>query len=466
MSLQLTERVNKMIPIDLNEMVVLPSLLTLLFDSVDWVQVIMTILLIFGLWGMFKKSGIPSWYALIPCAREYMFARCAGREPEGRVTSVVTFLLTVLDLVVIWMDYDTFESLVLLFDILSLSLEIVRFIYMIRIYAGIINVYGRRRRWMVMWILLRSVTSIIWGWNKKYQPSVKVEDLSSESLTEMNGKEASVMREGLTVNLKERTATEFFQKKYLLRDIHMSIQPGHMVLLLGGSGAGKTTFLNAVNGYEKAKAKVTLNGGDVYGEYKKMMYQVGFVPQQELMRGKDTVYHTLMDSAVMRLPAMVSRADRKERVEEVMKIFGLGPVRGNLVDKLSGGQKKRLSIAMEFISNPSLFILDEPDSGLDGVMARELMEQLRKIADQGKIVIVITHTPDRVIDLFDDVIVLAKDTHRTGRLAFFGSIKDARQFFGKEKMEQIVLSINRQEEGGEGRADEFIQKYSEVTQHA
>ena len=145
-----------------------------------------------------------------------------------------------------------------------------------------------------------------------------------------------------------------------------------------------------------------------------------------------------------------------------MKIFGLEPVKNNLVEKLSGGQKKRASIAMEFISNPSLFILDEPDSGLDGVMARELMEQLRAIANQGKIVIVITHTPDRVIDLFDDVIVLAKDKNRTGRLAFFGPIEEARAFFGKEKMEEVVMAINRKEEGGEGRADEFIERYAEV----
>ena len=77
----------------------------------------------------------------------------------------------------------------------------------------------------------------------------------------------------------------------------------------------------------------------------------------------------------------------------------------------------------------------------------------------------ITHTPDRVIDLFDDVIVLAKDANRTGRLAFFGSIDDARAFFGKQRMEEIVMSVNRKEEGGEGRADEFIEKYAEV-QHA
>ena len=133
-----------------------------------------------------------------------------------------------------------------------------------------------------------------------------------------------------------------------------------------------------------------------------------------------------------------------------------------MVVKLSGGQRKRLSIAMEFLSNPTLFILDEPDSGLDGVMARKLFLKLRQIADQGKIIIVITHTPDRVIDLFDDVIVLAKDSNRTGRLAYFGPIQGAREFFGKETMEEIVMAVNREEEGGEGRADEFVMKYAEV----
>ena len=268
------------------------------------------------------------------------------------------------------------------------------------------------------------------------------------------------MDEGLTVNLTERTATEFFRKKVLLRDIHMSIPQGHMVLLLGGSGAGKTTYVNAINGYEKAKAQVMLNGTDLYKHYKKMQYEVGFVPQGEMMRGKDTVLNTLLDAAKLRLPVEVGAKRRRERVNEVMEIFGLTPVKNNLVEKLSGGQKKRLSISMEFISNPSLFILDEPDSGLDGVMARALFEQLRRIADSGRIVIVITHTPDRVIDLFDDVIVLAKDSARTGRLAFYGSVGDARKFFGREKMEDIVKAVNRKEEGGDGLADEFVMKYA------
>ena len=205
-----------------------------------------------------------------------------------------------------------------------------------------------------------------------------------------------------------------------------------------------------------------LNGHNVYTQYDQMIHEMGFVPQSEMMRGKNTVLNTLMDSAKLRLPIDVPAEDLKSRVDEVMEIFGLTPVQNHLVEKLSGGQKKRLSIGMEMISNPALFILDEPDSGLDGVMARALFEQLRKIADTGRIVIVITHTPDRVVDLFDDVIVLAKDSARTGRLAFYGSIGDARSFFGREHMEDIVKAINDKNVGGDGMADEFVMKYAEV----
>ena len=191
-----------------------------------------------------------------------------------------------------------------------------------------------------------------------------------------------------------------------------------------------------------------------------MKYDIGFVPQQDLVRGSDTVYRTLSDAASLRLPSTVKGEARRERINEVLDIFGLTPVKRSLVDKLSGGQRKRLSIAMEYISDPTLFILDEPDSGLDGVMARSLFEKLREIADSGKIVIVITHTPDRVADLFDDVIVVAKDAHRTGRLAFYGATAGAYGFFGKNSMEEILMSVNRAEEGGEGKADDFVRKYS------
>ena len=421
-------------------------------------------LLFFGLWGIFRKCGIKPWWALVPCAREYQMGKAAGREDEGRIAAVVQAIWSLLMLITLFSPNDP-DAAGRYFSFLSISevlVELIQIIYMIRIYLGLIDMFKQKTVWIIVWIPFEFIPACIYGWFKEFQPRMTVEDVKSATAGYFSGKQAAVMDQGLTVNLEERTATEFFKKKYLLRDIHMYIQPGHMVLLLGGSGAGKTTYLNAVNGYEKAKAEVVLNGRNMYKDYKDMQYEIGFVPQQDLMRGSDSVYLTLMDAATLRLPESFTKAERHARVEEVMTIFGLTPVQKNLVSKLSGGQRKRLSIAMEFISNPSLFILDEPDSGLDGVMARELFLQLRQIADQGKIIIVITHTPDRVIDLFDDVIVLAKDANRTGRLAYYGPIEDARTFFGKDSMEEIVKTINRQEEGGEGRADEFIQKYAEV----
>ena len=445
-------------------MLVVQILLVVFARSTSLSEIVLSALFMAGIWRIFEKSGIKGWWALIPGAREYQLACCAGRESEGPVYSLASagsIALQVLSRLLTFNSTDV-STVKIMIVIASLVLGLISFIYSIRVYAGLIDVYGVRKLWLWLWALSYTsfIPALLWGFGKKYQPAWKVEDIRTEMARLATHGSASVMSEGLTVNLTERSATEFFKKKVLLRDIHMAIPQGHMVLLLGGSGAGKTTYLNAINGYEKAKAEVLLNGTDLYKHYKKMQYEVGFVPQSEMMRGKDTVLNTLMDAARLRLPKEVSSEQRKARVKEVMEIFGLLPVKNNLVEKLSGGQKKRLSISMEFISNPSLFILDEPDSGLDGVMARELFEQLRKIADTGKIVIVITHTPDRVIDLFDDVIVLAKDSARTGRLAYYGSIEDARQFFDRERMEQIVKSVNRVEEGGDGLADEFVLKYA------
>ena len=436
--------------------------------SKDPYLIISTLLYFIGLWGIFRKCSIEGWYALIPCAREWKLGAAAGRDKEGRILAVIRGVLLLFSVVQEFLTAGSgavADRLLSLIGILEFIIGMTDILYTVRICLSLTEVFDRKKAWILLWVLAEWIPALLWGWMKKYQPLWTAQEMQSDAATFFSNSRASVLDQGLTVNLEERTAREFFKKTYLLRDIHMYIQPGHMVLLLGGSGAGKTTYVNAVNGYEKAKAEVVLNGRNMYTNYKEMQYDIGFVPQLDLMRGSDSVYRTLMDAASLRLPEEFTRAQREERVEEVMKIFGLTPVKDSLVVKLSGGQRKRLSIAMEFISNPSLFILDEPDSGLDGVMARELFLQLRRIADQGKIIIVITHTPDRVIDLFDDVIVLAKDSNRTGRLAYFGPIEEARKFFGKEKMEEIVKSINRTEEGGEGRADEFILKYTEV-QHA
>ena len=268
----------------------------------------------------------------------------------------------------------------------------------------------------------------------------------------------------LSVWIEERNVWHRAKKKTLLKDIRLELSAGEMVLVLGGSGAGKTTFMNAVMGYEKAEGQILYDGADIYEEYEKMKYEIGYVPQQDLLRLNDTVYDTLFNAARMRLPSGLSRAEYETHVEETIGILGLDRVRDSLVGKLSGGQRKRLSIAVEFVGNPSLFFLDEPDSGLDGTMARALMENLRAIADHGKIVIVISHSPDRAFELFDKVIVLAKGAKDdVGHLVFFGSPQQACAFFETETLERIVRRINNTDEGGDGLADHFIAKFEEMS---
>ncbi len=265
---------------------------------------------------------------------------------------------------------------------------------------------------------------------------------------------------GLNIAIDERTVSNSMKKYTLLKDINLSVDPGSMVMILGGSGAGKSTFVNAVTGYEKAKATITEGGINYYEQYDQVKHRIGFVPQENLLREEDTVLMTVSNAADLRLPASMSSEEKKRLVRMALETFGLSGREDTLVSKLSGAQKTRLYIATEFVASPNLFILDEPDSGLDGIMAKELMENLRLIACQGKMVLVITHAPDRVANLFDKVIVLAKGTeNHIGQLAFYGGIQEAKDFFGADSLENVVKRINAVNEGGDGRADEFIEKY-------
>ncbi len=413
-----------------------------------------------GLYLIFGKCGVKKIWAWVPFVREYHLGVCADREAEGRIYAKLAVVSLVADIIYYCLEYAKISAGALFYAI-AFAILIAELLYSARLFLGLIKMFGKSRKWLPLLVIMAGPVLLYWGLSPKYVPKKKATESEMAATAKVLGTDIASIKDGLTVNITDRTVIDFFKKKILLKDIHMCIPKGHMVLLLGGSGAGKTTYLNAVTGYEKANANVTLGEEDVYFDYVKMMYDIGFVPQQDLMRGNDTVALTLSDAATLRLPSSVSAAERKKRVKEVLEQFGLLAVKANLVQKLSGGQRKRLSIAMEFISDPTLFILDEPDSGLDGVVARALFEKLRAIADEKKIVIVITHTPDRVIDLFDDVIVLAKDSGRTGRLAWYGPVDKAYEFFGKSSMEEILLSINQKDEGGEGRADEFVEKYAD-----
>lgn len=434
---------------------------------INWLSsnytVLDTILFTIGLVFLFKKYRISPVWAFVPIARNYKLSQCADREEDGITWCIFKFLAAIWVVVLPAVDelFVNYPQVVKCNQIFYYGLLFFELVYNIKVYLGLCEEFGRSKKHILYWFFFEGITMLVWGLNKKFVPKIMHEQ-EDVNLIEESGAMAKQLDEGLSIDIKARKAKNGIKTKVLLKDIHLSIKPGNMVLLLGGSGAGKTTFLNAVNGYEPADAKIILNGDNVYKSFDKMKYEIGFVPQQDLIRYQDSVYKTLEDAARLRLPSKVHKKEMNERIDEVLNIFGLASVKNNLVGKQSGGQKKRISIATEFISDPSLFILDEPDSGLDGIMARDLMKRLHDISRQGKIVIVITHTPDRVIDLFDEVIVLGKDANRTGRLVFYGSIDDAKKFFEKDTMEDIVRCINREDEGGEGRSDEFIQKYAEV----
>ena len=426
-------------------------------------------LLSFALFVISKKLDWKKrWPAWIPGYRLYCLGDSVGLSREGMYCGIMDLLFINS---VIANHVISKEVLGELASLIHLVLFIFLFIYRLRIYMQILKLFGLGKKWIILWLFADWLPLLIIGLGKKYQPQrERIMDASevkpgetgqsaAEVYTSLN-ESVPVVNEGLSVHLKERTVTDFGKKICLLKDIAMNIPPNSLVLLLGGSGAGKTTLINAVIGYEQADAKILLNGVDVYEDYDRVKHKIGFVPQQNLIRAKDTVINTVGDAAKMRLPVSVTKQERDKMIQEDMDLLGLTSGQDGLVSKKSGGQLRRICIAMELVTDPALFILDEPDSGLDGVISREIFTKLRQIADEGRIVIVITHTPDRVIDLFDKVIVLAKDSNKTGRLAFYGSPQEAKEFFGKESMEQVVMSVNGKEEGGEGRADELVEKYA------
>ncbi len=228
---------------------------------------------------------------------------------------------------------------------------------------------------------------------------------------------------GLDAVLLEQRVTD---KINLLQQISFSIRPHEFVAVVGTSGAGKSTLLGALSGLKPATGgTILLNGTPLYENFSAFRTTLGYVPQDDILHKELPVQKALEYAAALRLPDDTSSAERKERVEQVLKQLELDQRRNVPISRLSGGQRKRVSIGAELLTQPGLFFLDEATSGLDPGVEGRLMKLLRGLADEGHTIILITHATKNVM-LCDQVAFLA----RGGYLAYYGPPEEALSYFG------------------------------------
>ncbi len=219
----------------------------------------------------------------------------------------------------------------------------------------------------------------------------------------------------------------------ILQDISVAFQPREFIVVVGQSGGGKSTFLDAVAGYRPATppSRVLVNDIDVYTQFDAIRNDIGYVPQKDIIHMELTVYQALDYAARLRMPPDISEAERHNRVTEVLQDLDLLHRQDVQISGLSGGQQKRVSIGVELLTKPGLFFLDEPTSGLDPGTETALMQLMRRLADQGRTIVLITHATKNVM-LADKVIFLA----RGGYLAWFGAPEDALEYFDQYRSER------------------------------
>jgi ABC-type multidrug transport system ATPase subunit len=231
---------------------------------------------------------------------------------------------------------------------------------------------------------------------------------------------------------KEVTNRSGGGKIRLLDEVDLSIQPNEFVGLLGPSGAGKSTLMDSLNGMRPASSgHVLVNNLDLYQHLESLKQSIGYVPQDDIIHRELTVYRTLYYVARLRLSRDISTAEINQVVNEVMDITGLSERRDVPISQLSGGQRKRVSIAVELITKPSIIFLDEPTSGLDPATEEKVMKLFRQIAESGRTVILTTHAMENV-KLFDKLVVLMR-----GKLVFYGKPQEALAHCGAESFKDL-----------------------------
>ena len=222
----------------------------------------------------------------------------------------------------------------------------------------------------------------------------------------------------------------------ILDDVSVSLPPGSFTALIGPSGAGKSTLLSALSGARPAsRGQVLLNGADLYLSFEALKATLGYVPQEDIVHRELTVAQSLGFTARLRLPPDTTDAERAKRVADVLATLELSERRDTPVSRLSGGQRKRVSIAAELLTEPNLIYLDEPTSGLDPGLEEALMLLLRELAYKGKTVVLVTHTLDN-IHLCDAIALLVD-----GRLAFYGGVGEAKAYFDIDHMVNLYARL-------------------------
>jgi len=223
----------------------------------------------------------------------------------------------------------------------------------------------------------------------------------------------------------------------ILRDISLAVQGGEFIALVGGSGAGKSTLVKAMNGFNPAThGRMLINGDDLYANLDAYRTLMGYVPQDDIIHKRLPVRLALWYAAKLRLPDATPR-EIEQRIAAVLQAVDMTQHAEKPVYVLSGGQRKRVSIAVELLSQPELLFLDEPTSGLDPGLEKKMMYDLNRLADQGQTVVLVTHATAN-IEQCDHVAFLTQ-----GRLAYYGPPSDAIDYFEAQDFADIYLKLSQ-----------------------
>jgi ABC-type multidrug transport system ATPase subunit/pSer/pThr/pTyr-binding forkhead associated (FHA) protein len=235
---------------------------------------------------------------------------------------------------------------------------------------------------------------------------------------------------------------EVGKRRVICNNVDITINPCEMVTIVGGSGAGKTTIMNCLSGYSQpTRGSVMVNGVDLYENFDALKNIIGYVPQSDIVYDNLTVFDMLGYAANLRLPDDLSKAEVTKRINEVIAMVELATRKDTLIKNLSGGQRKRASIAVELLSDPNLLYLDEPASGLDPGTERNLMKTLKKMSEDGKTVIFVTHSTLN-LHLCDNIAFMGGGGH----LCFYGSYEEALDFFKVNDVVDIYNLISSEPE--------------------